>query len=602
MDAVSVDSIRVLDLLPGDEGSPIRANIRVAALADRPSYETLSYVWGSQADLVAIEVSGRRFQVTRNLHAALQRLRRRKQARTLWIDQLCIDQENLAEKAAQIRLMRAIYTQCTQGLIWLGEIAEDIPPEAAADAFAYLKWYAAAGDAFDPGVLPTPPCMGSMTRFRRAMRAMKRVGPTGAAWWSRIWTVQEAVLPHAARVHWGPLSITWEALSRADATRRGVYAADMHISEAMSDVALEDCGGLGLMLVRVQWLNISRDQSDTRMQIMLRWRQREATQLHDCVYGLLGLSPAGTFPSCEAYDYSMPVGRLYTLMTLDIIEHEGLVPLSIDPRMEDGTGAPDIPRWAYDPSGEPKYRTNGWHQLWGYQFYEANRGLPESRAVQRTEKTLDLMGTCVGVVQSVGEAYYPQSETRESPDSVLQGLVQEWWGLYESSTASSRSPEETYLGGLTPREAFGRLMLGDYLRDGDSYPDTEADDDDINGVYSFMDHGNFNWTYETLWAMTRHQRFFVTTAGLIGLGHCETSPGDEIWVFNLGRVPFSLRRRRRRRVGTRDEAEEEEQEKEEEALPCYDFMGRCHVEGIMFGELFAEDGEDKPVQQEVRIF
>jgi hypothetical protein len=41
---------------------------------------------------------------------------------TLWIDQLCIDQDNPAEKATQVPLMGQIYSSTTQCLIWIGEI------------------------------------------------------------------------------------------------------------------------------------------------------------------------------------------------------------------------------------------------------------------------------------------------------------------------------------------------------------------------------------------------------------------------------------------------------------------------------------------------
>jgi hypothetical protein len=39
----------------------------------------------------------------------------------LWIDQLCIDQENNDEKGPQIQLMGDIYRTACEVVIWLGE-------------------------------------------------------------------------------------------------------------------------------------------------------------------------------------------------------------------------------------------------------------------------------------------------------------------------------------------------------------------------------------------------------------------------------------------------------------------------------------------------
>ena len=64
-----------------------------------------------------------------NLFAALRRLRLEGYAMAFWIDSLCIDQECVDEKNAQIPLMRNIYSSARVVTIWLGE------PEGALRTF-----------------------------------------------------------------------------------------------------------------------------------------------------------------------------------------------------------------------------------------------------------------------------------------------------------------------------------------------------------------------------------------------------------------------------------------------------------------------------------
>jgi hypothetical protein len=88
-------------------------------------YEALSYVWGNAENKLPIYISGSRFDVTINLHSALSQLRNHSIERVLWIDAVCIDQENQAEKEHQIQSMAKIYGQANRVVVWLGEAADD---------------------------------------------------------------------------------------------------------------------------------------------------------------------------------------------------------------------------------------------------------------------------------------------------------------------------------------------------------------------------------------------------------------------------------------------------------------------------------------------
>ncbi|GMF80978.1 unnamed protein product [Aspergillus oryzae] len=93
-------------------------------------YEALSYVWsgdeeGSAEKHKEIILHDHTIPITANLHAALVNLRDHQLERVLWVDAICINQDDMDEKNQQIPLMRTIYAQADRVIIWLGEAFED---------------------------------------------------------------------------------------------------------------------------------------------------------------------------------------------------------------------------------------------------------------------------------------------------------------------------------------------------------------------------------------------------------------------------------------------------------------------------------------------
>lgn len=88
------DAIRLLRLLKGSEGQPIRCELFETYLdkAKGMDYEALSYVWGTGQTSDKIWLDGYPFKVTKNLYKALEHLRRLNEDRLLWVDAICIDQ------------------------------------------------------------------------------------------------------------------------------------------------------------------------------------------------------------------------------------------------------------------------------------------------------------------------------------------------------------------------------------------------------------------------------------------------------------------------------------------------------------------------------
>jgi hypothetical protein len=88
-------------------------------------YEALSYVWGDPKETIPIFIGKRSFNITKNLHLALLRLRNHSMERTLWVDAICINQANEEEKEGQIQSMARIYGQANRVIVWLGKAEDD---------------------------------------------------------------------------------------------------------------------------------------------------------------------------------------------------------------------------------------------------------------------------------------------------------------------------------------------------------------------------------------------------------------------------------------------------------------------------------------------
>ncbi len=88
-------------------------------LAASISYKALSYSWKNEdvAPDVAILCNSKPIYVSGNLRAALRRLRAPNEVVRIWVDAICINQQDNAERAYQVGMMRDIYQNSTEVLI-----------------------------------------------------------------------------------------------------------------------------------------------------------------------------------------------------------------------------------------------------------------------------------------------------------------------------------------------------------------------------------------------------------------------------------------------------------------------------------------------------
>jgi hypothetical protein len=109
----SQSTIRLVTLTPGSANKPLRCQIDILDLEACPSYKAVSYVWGTSETRLPIQISGNygnaELEIIYNLVAALGRFRQVLSSRTLWIDNICINQQHVEERNQQVRIMGQIY-------------------------------------------------------------------------------------------------------------------------------------------------------------------------------------------------------------------------------------------------------------------------------------------------------------------------------------------------------------------------------------------------------------------------------------------------------------------------------------------------------------
>lgn len=126
------DSIRILVLHPSlQESDPITCSIRHERLSDASlEYEAVSYTWGDTTQQRAIYFRDRKGElaVGENCHYALQCLRLGHKDRLLWIDAICINQENITERSRQVRIMDSVYNRAFSVVVFLGKKSQLAAP------------------------------------------------------------------------------------------------------------------------------------------------------------------------------------------------------------------------------------------------------------------------------------------------------------------------------------------------------------------------------------------------------------------------------------------------------------------------------------------
>ena len=116
--------IRILHLEGStDENAPLRCELEIVSLSadPKPTYEAISYCWGDTTGRDRIILNGQVFEAPLAGAKVLRRFRLQDAPWTVWIDALCINQEDREERNDQVSLMGKVYRSTIRTLVWLGE-------------------------------------------------------------------------------------------------------------------------------------------------------------------------------------------------------------------------------------------------------------------------------------------------------------------------------------------------------------------------------------------------------------------------------------------------------------------------------------------------
>ncbi|KAI1130243.1 heterokaryon incompatibility protein-domain-containing protein [Nemania abortiva] len=174
---------RIIVLEPsGDASAPLVCKIEELIIESDEGFQALSYTWGEPNFTERLIVDNTTFlRITPNLRDALRRFRKPFSPRRLWVDAVCINQQDEEEKRRQIPFMDVIYRGASAVLVWLG----NYPTQAA--CLASIKAY--------PRLLGKERTPGSRVgRQEHSELLMSISSLVQLPWFSRRWIVQEAVL------------------------------------------------------------------------------------------------------------------------------------------------------------------------------------------------------------------------------------------------------------------------------------------------------------------------------------------------------------------------------------------------------------------------
>jgi Heterokaryon incompatibility protein (HET) len=424
--------IRLLSLLSGSDKDAIHCELCTVSLGDGPKFNALSYVWGDVSKTKPIYVGEQIFNATTNLELALRHIRKPDAVQTLWVDAVCINQADVVERNHQVPLMRKIYTEADNVLIWLGE----------GDEHSDALFSAISNDE-----IPSPPTRDNdYDRFPEEMAieiqrldAMLHKIAT-REWWIRVWIVQECILPEKPPVIWcGTKTLLWsQFFDGLWKTRRGAmrilpetanHPSVMDIYHSAGKSRAECSNRMSFL----ELLDFERDafgRQDPGRQIsggftgprtfsttVLPFLGRKASVAHDYIYGLLSLLPEEK-SQLIPIDYERPHWEIYREFTKELLrsgdpeDHSLLSSVSFQ-----SSPHPHRPSWVPDFSSQVGQNGDTRDTGWYLGFDNPLWGLPEPR-FSDDGNILMLRGVFLDVIHKV----YPFDERGDGWMDVLDRM------------------------------------------------------------------------------------------------------------------------------------------------------------------------------------
>lgn len=550
----------------------IKCKFSLISLNSPPPFEALSYTWGSPGAGRTIEVEGHVVSVTNNLYSALHHLRQDRE-RIMWIDALCINQNNLNERTNQVALMQYIYSLASTVTVFLGEAWE-----GSDVAMGFLqRMHADPKLHFDPYLDPHIEIQGM--DLGSVLLRDHLITFFSLPWFTRVWTIQEYVLARQITVQCGTHSINGDIFLTIFNRFKTHASGCCGQSNVFWNHKSSGPFSLSDHIEAVRLLNAVKAHR-TEMAVDMIWLaskfwSRQCFDPRDKFYGVSGLLGHGDVH----VDYTIPPAELYTRVAIDAIrQSRSLNILTYTCGKRQATfGLPSfVPDWTASlRSGEPDsvaFRV----MILSDGLYDACRGMSAEVNLIASDQATTL-GVIVDTIAQIvtGE--------KMSADEVPEFLRQ--------ASRVANSPQAQYGSGAN---ALWRTICGDTMR-GD-YTHRRAVETDCLVYVPWRRYAcsqdyipptdgllEFSASFNTV---RIGRDFCITRKGYIGWIPFGSLIGDCVVIMPGGRVPYILR------PFCDDEAEDivatwdAGWPDNPTTVPHYTFIGDAYIHGIMDGEAY----------------
>ena len=587
------DGFRVLRLQPGSFSDPIRCILSVHCLRVVPDYEALSYTWGDNIGH-DIECNDKSLFITENLCSALRRLRRETTVRLLWIDAVCINQSDVAERNQQLNLMQDIYRNAARVVVWLGKESVD-----SSMAFQLLSQINALQDSSNVWEWEEPLQTQHLTDIGlpepsslvwRALDAL-----CWRDWFTRVWIIQEVTLAKEVMVACGNDQISWRAF---EACAKFIL---QHSLVALTDVDPKRI----VKLANFRAFQVGKGRRDQLLILLTQARDSYATGNRDKIYAILGLATEDDRITLNA-DYLKSVDEIYTSFAavsmeryrnLDVLNAVQCHLYSLNSKLP--TWVPD---WEVHPVSRSFVLDSGFPNM------SASNNSQPIVSFSQNNRILFATGVLVDTLYRVGDTFHeyvplPGSVrrqrsranghfARELINDGRNALADTRWGVWEviahkiKHCPSGEDVFTTYIRTLIAdseletdaiSETYRRYYVA-WLRYWTAlklqenprarrkhYSPPHSSQEDKTRAAKFM---------ELHHRAAYGRRFFTSKQGYMGLGPVESRYGCVIVVLLGGRTPYILRKHGKHH---------------------YRFVGECFVHGLMNGEALNRDNNNHQV-------
>jgi hypothetical protein len=334
------NSFRFARLLPGANNDEIQIQLEIQVLglehnSTVPQWEALSWLWGAYGDFRTILVNGQMFEITRNLFIALSHLRQRKRERLLWIDALCINQDDVVERSNQISKMAFLFHRARRVIAWLGEgdLGSHIVMRLARHLHDFESGSLISCDENTMYILAltfgVPHVKANLSnhlfhywnihKFENwshiDLMADKEI-------FRRSWVLQEGALARDLVVQCGTETMPWDAFFRAVSLR---YAYDRRARD--SPIISEGWSAMQA-IENLRQLVATKQRPPDLLELLWACRNYKSTDPRDRIFALLGVSDLlyGYGPQQQLgfdIDYTKPTVDIFRSFTISMIAKYG---------------------------------------------------------------------------------------------------------------------------------------------------------------------------------------------------------------------------------------------------------------------------------------